>query len=203
MQSSHFATTALAVRLLDAYMPADRAQERADRIRAARVWLRATPARDGEDRAYRLLGLKWAGASPGEIARAAADIKAAQRPDGGWAQRGGRSVGRDGGDGAFARSDAYATGQALYALHLGGGLPTDSAVYRRGVDFLLRTRDDDGSWLVTKRAIPANNYLDAGFPHGESQYASYGATAWATMALMLAAGPDGAPATPTKVATAK
>jgi hypothetical protein len=29
-------------------------------------------------------------------------------------------------------------------------------------------------------------YLDGGFPHGESQYASYNASCWATMALILA-----------------
>jgi hypothetical protein len=37
---------------------------------------------------------------------------------------------------------------------------------------------------VNKRAFPANNYFDAGFPHGESQYASFNGTCWATMALL-------------------
>jgi mannose-6-phosphate isomerase-like protein (cupin superfamily) len=68
----------------------------------------------------------------------------------------------------------------LYALHLGGSVPVTSDAYRRGVRYLLRTQDEDGSWLVTKRAIPANTYLDGGFPHGESQYSSYNATCWAT-----------------------
>ena len=68
-------------------------------------------------------------------------------------------------------------------------MPVTHEAYRRGVNFLLRTQDEDGSWYVSKRAMPANNYLDAGFPHGESQYISYGATAWATMALMLATEP--------------
>jgi hypothetical protein len=44
-------------------------------------------------------------------------------------------------------------------------------------------QDEDGSWYVNKRAIPANNYLDVGFPHGESQYILYTATCWAVMAL--------------------
>ena len=47
--------------------------------------------------------------------------------------------------------------------------------------------EDDGSWFVNKRAVYANNYFDTGFPHGESQYISYGATCWSTMALMFAA----------------
>ena len=84
------------------------------------------------------------------------------------------------------RSDAYGTGQALYALNQAGGVPATHEAYRRGVNFLLRTQDEDGSWYVSKRAMPANNYLDAGFPHGESQYASFNATCWATMALSQA-----------------
>ena len=51
---------------------------------------------------------------------------------------------------------------------------------------MLRTQDEDGSWFVNKRAIPANNYFNAGFPHGESQYASFNGTCWATMALLQA-----------------
>ncbi len=59
-------------------------------------------------------------------------------------------------------------------------------MYQRGVRFLLRTQEADGSWFVNKRAIPLNNYFDTGFPHGQSQYASFNATCWATMALLPA-----------------
>ncbi|HLK60181.1 MAG TPA: ankyrin repeat domain-containing protein [Chthonomonadaceae bacterium] len=83
----------------------------------------------------------------------------------------------------FLASDAYATGMALYALHVGGELSTDDPAYQRGIQFLLRTQDEDGSWYVNKLANPANIYLDAGFPHGESQYTSFAATCWAAMAL--------------------
>ena len=102
-----------------------------------------------------------------------AELRADQRPDGGWAEL------------PSLQSDAYATGQALFALNQAGELPVSNQVYRRGVRFLLRTQEEDGSWFVSKRAIPANNYFDAGFPHGESQYVSHGATCWATMALLL------------------
>ena len=187
IQSSAFATTALTVRLLKTFMPQDRAAEAEQRIRKARAWLVATKPVNNEDRTFRLLGLKWAGADAKEIEKAAADLRRFQRPDGGWAQLPANGSDPDGD--AYGRSDAYATGQALYALHL-GGLPTTAETYQRGVRYLLRTQDDDGSWLVTKRAIPANNYFDAGFPHGQSQYISYGATCWATMALILASPPD-------------
>jgi hypothetical protein len=186
-QSSVFATTALTIRLLKNYLPADRAGDSAQRIEKARAWLLATKAVTNEDKTWRLLGLKWAGAEPSAISQATTDLLRSQRSDGGWAQLPADRAGKDGGDGAFTRSDAHATGQALYALHLGGGIPVTSDAYQRGVRYLLRTQDDDGSWLVTKRAAPVNIYLDGGFPHGESQYASYNASCWATMALILAA----------------
>lgn len=186
VQSSAFATTALAVRLLKAYMPKDRAEETARRVEQARKWLLATPARTGDDRAYKLLGLKWAGADAQAVATAAKDLQSVQRADGGWAQMPSDSTPE--GD-AYTRSDAYATGLALYALHQGGGLAASAPAYQRGVRYLLQTQDEDGSWFVGKRAIPANNYFDADFPHGESQYISYSATCWASMALMLAAEP--------------
>jgi ankyrin repeat protein len=173
LQSSNFTMTALAVQVMRAYSPRDRAAEVSDRLRRAKGWLLTAPAKTSEDRAFRLLGLKWAGASLEDRRKATDELRAEQRPDGGWPQPG------------APQSDAYGTGQALYALHVGGGLPVTDPVYRRGVQFLLRTQDEDGSWFVTKRVIPANNYFDAAFPHGESQYASFNATCWATMALVL------------------
>jgi len=176
MQSSVFTFTALAVRALEAYAPKSHAKETAAQIGRAKGWLLGTPAQTCDDRAFRLLGLKWAGASSAQRRKALQEVLAAQLPDGGWAQIAG------------LHSDAYATGQALYALHEGGGIAVSSPVYKRGVKFLLRTQDDDGSWYVNKRAIPANNYFDAGFPHGESQFASFNGTCWATMALLETVG---------------
>jgi hypothetical protein len=172
MQSSFFTFTALAVRSLNAYAPKSASAEVAQRIAKAKAWLLAADAKTSEDRASRLLGLAWAGASRQEIQKAIADVRADQRPDGGWAQL------------PNLHSDAYATGQALYALHVGGDIRVGDPAYKRGVKFLIRTQDEDGSWFVNKRALPANNYFDAGFPHGESQYASFNGTCWATLALL-------------------
>jgi ankyrin repeat protein len=173
IQSSYITMTALAVRSIQAYAPKAQAAEIAQRVGQAKAWLLAAPVTNTEDKALRLLGLKWAGASAAERQKAAAELIADQRPDGGWTEL------------PSLQSDAYATGQALYALNQGGDLPASDAVYRRGTQFLLRTQEEDGSWFVNKRAIPANNYFDAGFPHGQSQYVSHGATCWATMALLL------------------
>jgi ankyrin repeat protein len=184
IQSSDFTTTALTIRLMRSYFPSERRAEAEERVGKARAWLVSARPVTHEDRTYRLLGLKWAGASANEIARAARELTATQRPDGGWAQMPAPGAGP-----AYQRSDAYATGQALYALNTAGGMPTTSECYRRGVRYLIRTQDDDGTWFVNKRAVPVNTFLEAGFPHGESQYISYGASCWATMALMLASPP--------------
>lgn len=181
IQSSFFTTTAMAVRALRAYAPEQYAAEVNERVGHAKRWFLTAPTKDTEDRVFRLLGLAWAGASTDERRKAMEELRSAQRPDGGWAQVAG------------AQSDAYATGSALFALNQGGELPATDPVYQRGVQFLLRTQQDDGTWYVYKRAIPANNYFDSEFPYGQSQYISHIAAAWASMALILA---DGAPQPP-------
>jgi len=79
-------------------------------------------------------------------------------------------------------SDAYATGQALYALHANGTAPTADA-YRKGMDYLLRTQLEDGTWFVRSRGFGFQPYFDTGFPHGKHQFISAAATSWAAMAL--------------------
>jgi hypothetical protein len=97
-------------------------------------------------------------------------VLARQRPDGGWAQV------------PTMTSDAYATGQALFALR-SAGVPADAPALQRASAFLLRTQLDDGSWFVRSRAFGFQAYFDTGFPHGRDQFISSAATAWAAMAL--------------------
>jgi glucose/arabinose dehydrogenase len=118
--------------------------------------------------------LHWAGASSEIIAAAGRHLLALQQDDGGWAQL------------TTMASDAYATGEALVALReSGASAPTDRA-YRRGLEFLLRTQIDDGSWIVETRAVPIQAYFESGFPYGVNQWISTAATGWATTALALA-----------------
>jgi hypothetical protein len=168
--------TALAVAGLKAYAPAGRSKEISARIARARAWMLEANAAETVDMVFKLLGLMWADAA----AAAAADIEKAagillrqQRQDGGWAQL------------PTLPSDAYATGQALYALYETGTIPVDGPAYRRGVEFLLRTQLPDGSWYVPTRCFPVLEFSNSGFPHGRSQFISAAATAWATMALTL------------------
>lgn len=174
VQSSFFTMTAMSIRAVQRYAPKHFSGEVGERIARAKQWLLSAPARNTEDRAFRLLGLKWAGATTAERSKSLEELLSAQRADGGWAQL------------PSMRSDAYATGSALFALNQGGDLPASDAAYQRGVRFLLRTQEDDGTWYVYKRAVPANNYFDAEFPYGQSQYSSHAAACWATLALILA-----------------
>jgi hypothetical protein len=96
----------------------------------------------------------------------------AQRPDGGWAQT------------PYLASDAYATGQVVYALRE-MGVSATSTTLQRGATFLLRTQDGDGSWYVRSRAMKIQPYFESGFPHGHDQWISQAATSWASIALSL------------------
>jgi ankyrin repeat protein len=173
--ASHFTFTALAIRGLQLYAPKGRAAEIQARISRARDWLASTAAIETEDKSSRLLGLGWAGADPGSIQEATALLLREQRADGGWAQI------------PSLPSDAYATGSVLFALNQAGKIPVTHQAYQRGVSFLLRNQQEDGSWFVPTRAFPAVEFFSSGFPHGRSQYISEAATCWATIALALTA----------------
>jgi len=112
------------------------------------------------------------------IARAGAwlakAILASQRSDGGWPQR------------LELQSDAYATGQTLYALSASDVLSPREPAYQKGVKYLLATQHADGSWYVRSRAPKFQPYFESGFPYGGDQWISQMATGWAAAALMLA-----------------
>ena len=79
-------------------------------------------------------------------------------------------------------SDAYATGQTLFVLRA-TGLDASAETVKRGSDFLLKTQQPDGSWLVETRSKPVQVYFDNGDPHGKNQFISTPASCWALAAL--------------------
>src|SRR5207245_8355088 len=83
------------------------------------------------------------------------------------------------------KSDAYATGSVLVALHEAGGLSCQHSAWQRGLGYLLRTQKPDGSWHVVSRAKPLQEYFESGFPHGKDQFISAFATGWCTEALLM------------------
>jgi hypothetical protein len=159
------------------YMPESRRAELGPTIDRGRQWLAARPPQSNDDRVFKVLGLSWSKAPAAEIQKAARLIVAEQRTDGGWSQL------------PEMQSDAFATSQALIALHQGAGMPVNDPVWQRGVQYLLRTQHDDGSWHVKSRAFGFQPYFESGFPHGHDQWISAAATSWATMALVYAAEP--------------
>ena len=173
LQYSPVSDTAYAIRAIQQYALPGRRKEIAQRIERARAWLMGVEPKQNEERVMQLLGLAWADADKSALRVRAEQLLAQQQPDGGWAQRAGFP------------SDAYATGQALYALHEAAGLSASSAAYRRGVKYLLDTQFEDGSWHVISRAVKFQPYFESGFPHGHDQWISSAGTAWAAMALAL------------------
>ena len=184
-EASRFTTTYVSLRGLSAFATPEQIERRQARIEQVREWLVKTKPEDNEDRVFRLLALKEVEAPQEDIAAAVKELLARQKDDGGWAQLDSRDSEQSQPEGA-TKSDAYATGTALVALHNAGGVATGDAAYQRGLRYLLKTQQADGSWHVTTRSRPFQTYYESGFPHGADQFISCAATGWATWALVLA-----------------
>jgi hypothetical protein len=177
MTSGAFQTAALAVYAMTKYAPEAEKRNCEEAVARAVVWLEKARPVTNQDHAFRLLGLAWGGAPAPSVREEARALAALQRADGGWSQL------------PAMASDAYATGEALFALGYAGRMTASDPVFRKGVARLLSTQASDGSWHVNTRAIWFQPYLDTGFPYGRDQFISTAGTAWATLALTLAAEP--------------
>ncbi len=169
--------TTLAMRSLQLYPLPGRAKEFEQRVERAARWIRNTPARYHQEQVFQILGLAWAGERTHDLSQLTMALLEQQRDDGGWAQLPG------------LKSDAWATSQSLVALRIAGTLSASDSAYQRGLEFLLSTQFDDGSWFVKGRAFPFQPPFDSEFPFGRDQWVSAPATAWAVMAMTLALEP--------------
>jgi ankyrin repeat protein len=178
---SRVTMAALGLRAVQVYHHASQKAQADAGIARARRFLETAAPRDTEERTYQLLGLRWAGADRATLQKLARDLRAAQRPDGGWNSVTGRE------------SDAYSTGQALVALHDGGSVAIIDGSYQRGIEYLLKTQAADGTWHVRSRLNPpaplSPPYFDAGYPNGHDQFLSMQGASWAVMALAYALEP--------------
>ncbi len=75
-------------------------------------------------------------------------------------------------------------------LREAGILQPADAAYARGVQYLLATQWQDGSWYVRSRAPKFQPYFQSGFPFDHDQWISSAATSWAVRALAPAANLD-------------
>ena len=113
-----FARLSFATAALRNYAPEGRRTEMDTRVSRAVAFLRGAQPQDTQEFAFRLLGLMWGGAAADEVAAARQALADLQRTDGGWAQL------------PSMDPDAYATGQALYALHAARMPASDRSIRR-------------------------------------------------------------------------
>ncbi len=185
---SLFTTTTVALRAIQLSMPPQLRHEVEERQARAKNWLLNTTPHDTEEFTFRLLGLHYAGATTEECSRAARELLALQRADGGWAEL------------PHLQPDAYSTGEALVGLHIAGGMPVTDPAWQKGLKYLLSTQDKEGVWRVhTRQVSPASvspPYIETGFPYGHDQFISTDAACWAAMAMMLTLPQSALPAEP-------
>ncbi|MEP7272344.1 MAG: prenyltransferase/squalene oxidase repeat-containing protein, partial [Acidobacteriota bacterium] len=156
---SFFTATAVSAQAVRLYLPEQLKVERNSRLARARDWLLRSQPRTTEDRAFQLFGLSWTGASESARKKLAEKLMSEQREDGGWSQL------------PALPSDAYSTGEVLSALHQAAAVAVDSRAYQRGLSFLLKTQQPDGSWHVKSRLHPpapvSPTYFNSDFPYGK------------------------------------
>ncbi len=170
---SDFTTTYVALRGLAAFGTEQQQSKIDSRGDQVGKWLLSATPRDTEDRVFRLWSLPYVAGGEEALQKAASELIADQREDGGWAQN------------AEMKSDAYATATVMVVLLRAGGLSAEHAAVRRGVQYLLNTQLGDGSWHVATRAKPFQTYYESGFPHAKDQFISITASSWSTLALLL------------------
>lgn len=178
MSAGDFQAAAVCIYAIRHYTPKGGEATSEQAIARAVGWLESANPKTTQDRAFQALALVWANESSQSAERAARALVAMQRADGGWSQLPGLG------------SDAYATGQALFALSAAGKMRPSDPVYQKGIDYLLRTQAADGTWRVATRSIWLQPYFESGFPYGRDQFISTAGTAWASMALAAAVQPS-------------
>ncbi len=171
---SDFTTSYVALRGLTYYGNPDQSSKIADRKAVVAAWLSKQIPKDTEDSVFRLKSMRYVDIDSSVSESATTDLLQLQRDDGGWSQN------------AELDSDAYATATVVETLLGEGKLDIEHPSIRKGIDYLLRTQLNEGTWKVTTRAKPFQEYFESGFPHGKDQFISISATAWSALALLAA-----------------
>jgi ankyrin repeat protein len=174
MNSCDVTATALAIHAITRYGWTGRKEEFAGCVERARRWLWSVKPETNEEAIFQLLGLHWASEPAEKLAGLAKSLLQRQRKDGGWAQL------------QTLDSDAYATGEVLYALAQTVKVSATDPAWQRGLRFLLQRQEDDGTWHVARRTFPFQPTMDSGFPHHRDSWISAAATSWAVTAITRA-----------------
>jgi len=148
MTYDDFNTTAFAIFALREYAPESQRAEARKRMDRALAWLIEANPKVTQERAFHLLGLAWADAKREAVDKSARGLIAHQRADGGWSQL------------PTMQSDAYATGEALYALQAVNAVPASDPACRRGIEYLVKSQAKDGSWRADPLAADSTLFRE-------------------------------------------
>ena len=176
LESSAVSCTVLVAWTLREFSSEAQREQVTSAIERAKAWLTTASLDEQEDLNFALWGERLLGGSDERITSLKQRVLDAQQPDGGWRQK------------QDLTSDAYATGQTLFVLNE-VGVPGTDAAHRKGVEYLLRTQETDGSWHVVTRSKPIQPWFVNGDPHDKDQFISITASGWATAALARSLGP--------------
>ncbi len=138
-----------------------------------RAYLSAHPPQHTHQRLMLLWADHCAGGILTEPERQAtvADLRALQRPDGGWAMASLAPWKRiDQTPQDVTNGDGYGTGLVVYVLRVAGGVPADDPAIRRAVDWIKTHQRQSGYWYT--RSPKTNDVLT-----------TYAGTAYVVMAL--------------------
>jgi hypothetical protein len=167
--------TAFAIRAIQLYASPAKANKVKELTDRTRRWLETTSPAQQQELAFKLLGLHWCGSGSDQKKKVAETLISMQNADGGWSQL------------PTMRSDAYATGQTLYALFESGTIAPLDPVYQKGIRYLLKSQDETGAWIVQTRAYAIQPFVNSDFPpYDENQFISAAGSNWAVMALLNA-----------------
>jgi len=138
--------------------------------RKAAEWLDKTkPTETTQSTALRLLLDIRTGKPAADIKKKVAALLGRQNSDGGWSPA------------VDLPSDAYATGQTMWALSF-SDLDRDDAAIRRAVSFLVSSQREDGSWPMTSRNHSGVETTRK--PIRNPMPITYFGSAWATLGLV-------------------
>jgi len=181
---SDFTATYVALRALQHFgTDSSKTDAIAARRESVTKWLETHTATETEDLVFRLNALLYTDTKSTAKEESVHALLVKQRDDGGWGQMDDMAT------------DAYSTGSAIMAIvnyqDVSGTseFATTQAI-QKAVSHLLATQLDDGTWHVSTRAKPVQEYFESDFPHGKDQFISIAATAWSTLALLHALKPS-------------
>lgn len=168
--SSPDTLTTLAILALSAPNAPDLGEPGKAAQQKALQWLQATsPDDELQPIALRLILWHRLGRPSAEWEPLVQQLLQAQNADGGWGQL------------KNAPSDAFATGQTLYALAEAGAKSNDAAI-KKAQSFLGKSQREDGAWAMTSRAIMGNGKVATKF-----EPITHASSAWAVMGLVRSA----------------